>query len=109
MEHYIPSIIMTIITLIFVIIVLLPILAKFGSPLLRFYWAGFWIYIALIGLIAGGSTAIMISGTDIEQQSNAVLSGIVMSFVLFVFFAWFRLVGQTLKNGFKWFQKTPHT
>lgn len=99
MGQHMPAIVMSLITLIVCLMFLLPIRFKFGTNLVRFYWNGFWMFLALISLIAGGSEVLRLSGFSIEKISIATLSGIMASFIVFVVFAWFRLAGAALVTG----------
>lgn len=101
MEQVTPATIMFFITLAACFIFLLPTKIKIGSDLIRFYWRGFWVFLALISLAAGGAETIKLLGYDVEALSIQVLTGIMTSFVLFVVFAWFRLVGVALLKGFR--------
>lgn len=101
MGQYMPAIIMSLITLIVCLMFLVPIRFKFGTNLVRFYWNGFWMFLALISLVAGGAEVLRLSGLPVENLSIATLSGIMASFILFVVFAWFRLAGAALMTGFR--------
>jgi len=101
MEQVGPSLIMMTVTLVFTGLLLLPTLIKMRSNLIRFYWRGFWMFLALISIVAGGSSTLMLMGVQVDPLSMAMLSGIMASYILFVVFAWFRLVGMALFVGFQ--------
>lgn len=103
-----PTLIMIVSTVIVTGFMLLPTKLKFGTPLIRFYWRGFWVFLSLISFIAFGSAAFKVAGYANDIYSVALLEGLVVAFVVFVMFAWFRLAGQAASNGFKWFVKRPH-
>jgi len=101
MGQVMPAIIMFFITIAACMLFLLPNKIKFGSELVQFYWRGFWVFLALISLVAGGAETLRLLGYDVEMLSIRALAGIMTSFVLFVGFAWFRLVGVALFKGFR--------
>lgn len=96
MEQIIPAAIMFIMTFIVCVLFLIPSRFKFGSSLMRFYWCGFWYFLALIGFVAGGAEVLKILGWQVDHQSVAILAGIMSAYILFVVFAWFRLVGAAV-------------
>jgi hypothetical protein len=72
--------------------------------IVNFYWVGFWAFLGCITALSGGQAILMILGQDAQQFSNAVLTGISASFVVFVMFAWARLTLRgvtTLANKVK--------
>lgn len=65
---------------------------KFKSETTQFYWAGFWTFLALIAAFSGGQEALRMVGTQADAVTSALLRGLTVSFVLFVVFAWARIV-----------------
>ncbi len=62
------------------------------SKLVNFYWAGFWSFLAIISAVAGAQSTLLILGQDVSRFASAILGALVITFVLFVVFAWARLV-----------------
>ena len=64
------------------------------SKVVNFYWSGFWIFLAVITGTAGASSSLMILGMENQAFSDTVLTGMLLSFVLFVVVGWFHLCGK---------------
>lgn len=92
---------MTLITLLAVCLLFVPTRFKFGSKLVRFYWCGFWYFLAAIALTSGSIEILRLAGFIIEPYDIAILGGLMTAYVVFVMFAWFRLVGAALLFGMK--------
>lgn len=92
---------MGLITLAVVLLLLLPIRLRFGSDLVKFYWRGVWFFLSAIATVSGGAEVLKILGYSVEKPSIAILAGIMSAYILFVVFAWFRLVGLALWTGFR--------
>lgn len=101
MEQYIAALIMIFITLATVLLLLFPIKFKFGTDLVRFYWRGLWCFLAAIALVAGSGEVFKIMGYDFELYMIAALSGLMSAYIVFVIFAWFRLVAFGLFKGLR--------
>lgn len=101
MISYIPALIMFLITVGVVSLFIVPVTAfPMKNKLVNFYWAGFWLFLALIAAISGGSNTLMLLRVDAMDTSMNMLAGILASFVLFVVFGWFRLSGKALWLGY---------
>jgi len=61
------------------------------NDLVNFYWAGIWVFLAMIAAFAGGVNTLMLVDIDVMKVGNAILAGTVAAFVLFVMFGWGRL------------------
>lgn len=61
------------------------------NSIIKFYWSGLWMFLALITAIAGGSNTLMLLGVDSYGPANVILTGVIAAFVFFVVFAWIRL------------------
>jgi len=61
------------------------------NQLVRFYWTGFWAFLAIIMAFAGAQTILNILGQDVDRVASAILFGVTAAFVVFVMFAWARL------------------
>ena len=106
MGQYTPIIIMSVVTLVVTLMFLVPTRMKFGGALVRFYWCGFWMFLSLIALVAGGAEVLKLAGQPVEKLSVSALSGIMAAFIVFVIFAWVRLVGVALIKGLRKMKKT---
>lgn len=101
---------MFLITVFVVAIFFLPILSlKRKNKLLNFYWVGAWGFLVMIAAIAGGQSTLMILDYNSDEIANAMLSGITMSFVAFVVFAWFRLSAKAAWVVAKYFKGKINT
>lgn len=90
--QFLPSLIMFLITLVFVTLMFIPVTVfKQKNELIRFYWVGVWIFIAMIAAFAGGAETLKLLDYDAENISIAWLTALTVCFVLFVVFGWFRL------------------
>jgi len=90
--QFLPSLIMFLITLVFVTLMFIPVTVfKQKNELIRFYWVGVWIFIAMITAFAGGAETLKLLDYDAENISIAWLTALTVCFVLFVVFGWFRL------------------
>ncbi|MBL4852928.1 MAG: hypothetical protein JKY25_01670 [Robiginitomaculum sp.] len=61
------------------------------NQLVRFYWTGFWAFLATIMAFAGAQTILNILGQDVDRVASAILFGVTAAFIVFVMFAWARL------------------
>ncbi len=94
MGHYQPALIMFTVTFIVTTLLFVPATRiSFRSELTNFYWRGFWTLLAIISSLAGGMNTLMLMRVDAQAFSEAALAGTLAAYVLFVMFAWFRLVG----------------
>ena len=96
MTQYMPTMIMFALAVVLTILLLLPTYIRFGNDLIRFYWKGFWMFLALVAFIAFGSQSLILAGYDVNAESIAILTGIITVFPIFVVFGWFRIVGFML-------------
>jgi len=106
MEQYMSAMIMVLITIATVLLLLLPIKLRFGTDLIKFYWRAFWCQLALIAVVAGSGEVLEILGNPQENYTLAILSGLMTSYILFVVFAWFRLIGVGFFVGIRKLNKT---
>ena len=60
--------------------------------LLNFYWVGFWAFLAMITAMSGAQATLKLAGQNVDTTANALLNALTITFVVFVVFAWFRLV-----------------
>lgn len=62
------------------------------NKLVNFYWVGFWAFLASIAAMSGAQATLMLAGQNVDSTANALLNALTITFVIFVVFAWFRLV-----------------
>ena len=95
MLHYVPAFIMFMFTVGFASLFLLPAI-KFQpkNELVGFYWRGLWMFLAAICAVAGASNTLLLANFPAENVSQAFSVAIIVSFVFFIVFAWFRLAGK---------------
>jgi len=99
MAHYIPAFIMFMITVIVTSLFFMPVTRfPMKNKLVNFYWCGFWVFLSIITAISGGGNTLMLARIDAYSLSTGMLTGVMVSFVLFVMFAWFRLSGAAIEG-----------
>ena len=95
-----PGMIMFAVTLAFVTLFFIPITAfKQKNELIRFYWVGVWVFMAMIAAFSGGGQTLFLLNYDAQIVSTAMLSALTVCFVIFVMFGWFRLSFSAIKAG----------
>ena len=108
MIHILPAAVMFFITIGFTALFVLPAIRyPRKSKLINFYWAGFWVYLAIISSLSGAANTLFILRYDAMTFSDAALLGVSASFVVFVMFAWLRLSGSFVLAGLKRILKRP--
>ena len=96
-QAFTPSLIMFIATVAMTALLIMPILRiNIKHDLTRFYWRGFWIFLALITAFAGGQQILALAGVEVEKASIFYLVGLSAAYITFVVFAWFRLTWITI-------------
>lgn len=97
MIQYMPAITMFTITVLITTLFFVPV-TRFPQQnrLINFYWSGFWVFLAMITAFSGASSIFDLLGVNVINESNFVLNGVLLAFVAFVVFAWFRLSGATI-------------
>ena len=97
---------MFVITLVFVTLFFIPITVfKQKNELIRFYWIGVWMFLAMIAAFSGGAQTLWLFNYDAQIASTAMLSALTVCFVIFVMFAWFRLSFSAIKAAILFFVK----
>lgn len=111
LTQFLPGLIMFAITFAFVTLMFLPItIFKQKNELVRFYWTGVWLFIAMIAALAGGAETLMLIDYDARNFSVALLSAFTVCFVLFVIFGWFRLSFVAIRAAVSfWFRRRRGT
>jgi len=102
-----PAIIMFTITLAFATLFFIPVTTfKQKNELIRFYWVGVWVFLAMITAFAGGWETLKMLNYDAGNVPVALLSALTVCFVLFVMFAWCRLSFAAIRAGVNhWLKK----
>lgn len=96
MPSFTPALIMFGLTVLFVTLFFLPATYERKSPLLNFYWVGFWLFPGLIFSLSGAQQTVAMLGLDSAPISERLITAATLTFVLFVVFGWFRLSGAAL-------------
>jgi len=95
-----PGLIMFAITLACVTLFFIPVTAfKQKNELIRFYWVGVWVFMAMIAAFSGGSETLTLFHYDVGNIPVALLTSLTVCFVLFVMFGWFRLSFAAIAAG----------
>ena len=95
-----PGLIMFLITLAFVTVFFVPVTAfKQKNELIRFYWVGVWVFIAMIAAFSGGAETLKLFRYDVGNVPVALLTSLTVCFVIFVMFGWFRLSFAAIQAG----------
>jgi len=105
--HILPGLIMFAITLAFVTLFFIPVTAfKQKNNLIRFYWVGVWVFLAMIAAFSGASQTLTLFHFDAENVATAMLTSLTVCFVIFVMFGWFRLSFSAIRAGIiHWIKK----
>lgn len=69
-----------------------PIKIQQKCEVIKFYWVGFWAFLGGLVALSGAQSVLVILGQDVQRFSSALLLGVTAAFVVFVVFAWGRLV-----------------
>lgn len=102
MSPFVPALIMFTITVFVVTLFFIPpTLFKQPNKLVNFYWMGFWVFLGLITSITGAQNTLMLLGYNADPLANSVLVSVILCFVFFVCFAWFRLSSAAIWHGYK--------
>lgn len=102
-----PGLVMFAITLAFVTLLFIPVTAfKQKNELIRFYWVGVWVFMAMIAAFSGGSETLTLLHYDVGLVPVALLSALTVCFVIFVVFGWFRLSFSAIAAGVKYWIQT---
>jgi len=106
MTQLLPGLIMFAMTFAFVTIFFIPVTAfKHKNELIRFYWTGVWIFLAMIAAFSGGSETLALFNYDAGNVPFVLLTALTICFVLFVMFGWFRLSFAALSAGVAFWRK----
>ncbi|PHR59356.1 MAG: hypothetical protein COA43_09490 [Robiginitomaculum sp.] len=90
--QYLAAFIMFFITIGVTSMFLLPaIKVKQKCEIVKFYWVGFWMFLAGLVAFAGSQSVLVILDHDVELFGGAILGGITAAYIVFVMFAWARL------------------
>jgi len=107
LTHYFPGLIMFMITLAFVSLTFVPVTVfKQKNELVRFYWVGAWVFIAMIAAFAGAAETLALMNYDAGNIPIVMLTALTVCFVLFVVFGWFRLSYAALRAAVTFWVKS---
>lgn len=110
MTHILPALIMFAITVGFVAIMFVPATVyKQKNELINFYWVGVWVFLAMIAAFSGGNETLFMLSYDSRSVAEGLLSVIMLCFVLFVVFGWFRLSFKAIAAGVKYGLRKKHS
>lgn len=70
------------------------------SKILKFYWTGFWMFLALITGFAGGANTLMLLGVNDVTAYRPIVNIVITAYVLFVTIAWFHICGKAAFSVF---------
>ena len=100
LTQILPGLIMFAVTLAFVTLLFVPVTAfKQKNELVRFYWVGAWVFMAMIAAFSGGTETLKLFNYDAGNVSIALLTALTVCFVFFVVFGWFRLSFSAIAAG----------
>lgn len=100
MQQFIPAAIMFLFTIAFASVFLIP--ATSYSPkdaVAGFYWRGIWAFLSAICAVAGSEQTLNLMGMPAKDTSALLLQILLITFIIFVLFGWFRLVGKAALYG----------
>jgi uncharacterized protein HemY len=98
------------VTLIFVTLFFIPVTSfKQKNELVRFYWSGVWIFLAMIAAFSGGSETLSLLNYDARHVATTLLTSLTVCFVLFVMFGWLRLSSSAIVAGINHWMKKRKT
>jgi len=107
LTQILPGLIMFMVTLAFVSLMFVPVTVfKHKNDLVRFYWIGAWVFIAMIAAFAGGAETLVLLNYDAGNVPFIMLTTLTVCFVIFVVFGWFRLSFAAVHAAIKfWLQR----
>lgn len=74
---------------------------KRKTPLMNFYWSGFWVFLALITSFAGGGSTLMLLGENALTVSDAFVTLLMAGFIAFVVLGWMHISGHYVMRTLK--------
>lgn len=74
---------------------------KRKTPLMNFYWSGFWVFLALLTSFAGGGCTLMLLGENSIAVSDAYVTLIMAALVVFVVLGWLHITGHFALSAVK--------
>lgn len=95
-----PAAIMFVFTVAFASVFLIP--ATSYSPkntVVRFYWNGVWGFLSAICAVAGGQQTLGMMDFPAQGTGEVLLQILLITFIIFVVFGWFRLAGKAALYG----------
>lgn len=102
LTQILPGLVMFAITVGFVTLMFVPATVfKQKNELINFYWAGIWVFLALIAAFSGGSETLVLFQYESRYIAENILAVIMLCFIIFVTFGWFRLSFKAISAGIK--------
>jgi len=102
MTHILPALIMFAITVGFVALMFVPATVyKQKNELINFYWVGVWVFLGMIAAFSGGNETLFMLSYDSRHVAEGLLAAIMLCFIIFVTFGWFRLSFKAISTGIK--------
>jgi len=100
MLHLMPSAIMFLFTVAFASLFLIPVTSYTPKNLVAgFYWNGVWAFLSAICAVAGADQTLMLLKYPARGAGELALQILLITFILFVVFGWFRLMGTAALHG----------
>lgn len=100
MLQFLPSAIMFVFTVAFASVFFIP--ATSYTPknaVAGFYWNGVWAFLSAICAVAGADQTLMLLGWPSHGMGELALQILLLTFIIFVVFGWFRLMGKAALFG----------
>jgi len=104
MLHITPAVIMFTFTIAFASVFLIPMTAYAPkNNVANFYWRGTWVFLSTICSFAGAGQTLSMLGYPAQATADAFLQVLLLTFIIFVVFGWFRLAGKAALYAVKRF------
>ena len=102
MLQFFPAVIMFIFTVAFTSLFLIPVTSYTPKDAIAaFYWRGVWIFLSAICAVSGAANTVKMMGYGVQSVSESILLSLLVTFVVFIMFAWVRLAGKAVWHGVK--------
>lgn len=100
MLHITPAVIMFTFTIAFASVFLIPMTTYAPkNKVARFYWRGIWVFLSTICSFAGAGQTLSMLGYPVQTTAETFLQILLLTFIIFVVFGWFRLAGKAALYG----------
>lgn len=102
MLQLLPASIMFVFTVSFASVFLIPATSYVPkNAVAGFYWAGIWAFLSAICALAGADQTLNMVGLTTNGIGESLLQVLLLVFIIFVVFGWFRLAGKAAFYGAK--------